>query len=92
MRKFFVTTSNIGRLPQTIVRITIVGFHIKNYFKWIDGFSPLLFNSTLENSIRALQESNLGLNIKGIHQVLIYADDVNLLGDDIRTIERNLSV
>ena len=23
------------------------------------------------------------------HQVLAYADDVNLIGDDIRTIERN---
>ena len=24
------------------------------------------------------------------HQVLAYADDVNLIGDDIRTIERNI--
>ena len=26
------------------------------------------------------------------HQVLVYADDVNLIGDDIRTIERNANV
>ena len=26
------------------------------------------------------------------HQVLAYADDVNLIGDDIRTIERNADV
>ena len=26
------------------------------------------------------------------HQVLAYADDVNLIGDDIRTIERNAYV
>ena len=30
--------------------------------------------------------------MKGIHQVLNYADDVNLIGDDIRTIERNADV
>ena len=27
--------------------------------------------------------------MNGTHQVLAYADDVNLIGDDIRTIERN---
>ena len=32
------------------------------------------------------------LDINGIHQVLAYADDVNLIGDDIGTIERNADV
>ena len=27
--------------------------------------------------------------MNGIHQILAYADDVNLIGDDNRTIERN---
>ena len=30
--------------------------------------------------------------MNGTHQVLAYADDVNLIGDDIRTIERNAEV
>ena len=30
--------------------------------------------------------------MNGIHQVLAYADDVNLMGDYIRTIERNTAV
>ena len=30
--------------------------------------------------------------MNGIHQVLAYADDVNLIGDDIRTIEKNRDV
>ena len=34
----------------------------------------------------------LGLDMNGTHQVLAYADDVNLIGDDIRTIERNADV
>ena len=30
--------------------------------------------------------------MNGTHQVLAYADDENLIGDDIRTIERNADV
>ena len=49
--------------------------------------SPLLFNFALEYAIRKLHETNLGLDMNGTQQVLAYADDVNLVGDDIRTIE-----
>ena len=31
----------------------------------------------------------MGWDINKIHQVLAYADDLNLIGDDIRRIERN---
>ena len=30
--------------------------------------------------------------MNGTHQVLAYADDVNLIGDDFRTVERNADV
>ena len=39
-----------------------------------------------------MQETNLGLDVNGTHQVLAYADDVNLIGDDIKTTERNADV
>ena len=48
----------------------------------------LLFNVALEYAIRKVQETNLGLDMNGTYQVLAYADNVNLIGDDIRTIER----
>ena len=49
----------------------------------------LLFNFTLECAIRKIQEANLGLDMNGTYQVLAYTDDVNLICDDIRAIERN---
>ena len=52
----------------------------------------LLFNFALEYAIRKVQETNLGLDINDTHKVLAYADDVNLIGNDKLTIERNADV
>jgi hypothetical protein len=34
-------------------------------------------------------ENQVGLKLSGTHQLLIYADDVNLLGNSIDTIKKN---
>jgi hypothetical protein len=35
------------------------------------------------------QENQMGLKLNGTHQLLAHTDDVNLLGDNIPTIEKN---
>jgi hypothetical protein len=45
---------------------------------------PLLFNFALEYAIREVLENQVGIKLHGTHHLLVYADDVNLLGDNLK--------
>jgi hypothetical protein len=64
-------------------------FPVQNGLKQGDALSPLLFNFALEYAIGKFQENQVRLKLNGTHQLLAYADDVNLLGDNIDTINKN---
>jgi hypothetical protein len=63
-------------------------FPMQNSLKQGDVLSTLLFNFTLVYAIRKVQEYQVGQKLNGSHQLLAYADDVNLLGDNLDTIKK----
>jgi hypothetical protein len=64
-------------------------FPIQNGLKQGEALSPLLFNFALGCAIRKVQGNQVGLVLNGTHQLLVYADDINLLDDNISTMKEN---
>jgi hypothetical protein len=64
-------------------------FPIQNGLKQGDTLSPLIFSFALEYAIRKVQENQVGLKLYGTCQLLVYADDLNLLGENIDSVRKN---
>ena len=64
-------------------------FPLRNGLKRRDSLSPMLFNFPSEYAIRRVQVNQDGLKLNGTHQLLAYADDVNILVGSIHEIKEN---
>ena len=51
--------------------------------------SPLLFNFALDYAFRRVQVNLDGLKLNGTHQLLVYVEDVNILGKSVHTTNKN---
>jgi len=50
---------------------------------------PRLFNFALDYAIMRVQVNQDGLKLNGTHQLLVYGDDVNVLGGSVHSIKKN---
>ena len=66
-------------------------FPLRKVFKLRDDISLFLFNFALEYAIRSVRVSQDDLSLNGTYQILVYADDVNILCGNIRTVEKHRS-
>jgi len=64
-------------------------FPIWKRFKQEDALSPLLLNFALENAMRMVQVNQDGLKLSGTYQLLVFADDINVIGGSVCTIRKN---
>jgi hypothetical protein len=60
-------------------------FPVMNGLKEGDALTPLLFNFALKYAIRRVQVNQDGLKLNSTHQLLVYADDVAILGRSVHT-------
>ena len=72
-----------------LTNLPFVVFPVRNGLKEGDALSPLLFNFALDYAISRVQVNQNGLKLNGTHQLLAYADDVNILGGSIHTLKEN---
>uniref|UniRef100_A0A8D9DWW4 Craniofacial development protein 2 n=1 Tax=Cacopsylla melanoneura TaxID=428564 RepID=A0A8D9DWW4_9HEMI len=68
-------------------------FEVKSGLKQGDCLSPILFNLVLEKAIRKVTETNEGITMGQIINILAYADDIILIAeteDGLKTLARTL--
>ena len=49
----------------------------------------MLFNVSLEIAIRRVHVNQDGFKLSGTHQLVVYADDVNIMGESVCIVKKN---
>jgi hypothetical protein len=58
-------------------------------FETGEALSPSILNFALEYAVERVQANQKGFKLNGTHQLLVYANDVNILGEIISRVPAN---
>jgi hypothetical protein len=61
----------------------------ENGLKHGDYFLALLFSFALGYAIRRVRVNQAYLKLNGTHQLLVYANDINILGGSVHTLKKS---
>jgi hypothetical protein len=61
---------------------------LQNGLETRDALSVLLFIFALEFAIRRVQENQEGLKLSRTHQLLAFADDINIVGENKNSVQK----
>jgi len=77
-------------LTETYSRVLVGKIRLTGCLLGIDGNKEFYChcNIVLENAIRRVQVNQDGLKLYSTHQLLLYAEDVNILGGSVHTIKK----
>jgi hypothetical protein len=66
------------------MNLSAIGYNSMKYLKM-----PSLFSITFEYAIRKVKVKEGGVELNGTHQLMVYADDDNILGENINIMKKN---
>jgi len=69
--------------------VRFIKMPIENGLKQEDALSPFLSNVVLEYAVKMVHVNQDGLKLNGTYQLVVYADDVNILGRSEYTLKKN---
>jgi hypothetical protein len=77
------------KLTEKSAKVKISLMYSHSQYSETRCFIAIAFNSALEHAILKVQQNEERNDMNGTHQLLVYADDVNILGDNINTAKKN---
>ena len=80
-----------GTFCTCYIAISIISLHstVTIGFKQGDALPPLIYNFALEYAISRVEVNLESLKLNGTYQLLVYADDVNISGGSVHTVQEN---